>query len=177
LCISCRDPTSFEQAVQFAEQQISKIHQEYVKFCSERGYTIPKLKEVKAICDHPHTSAPWHAAKFDHHQSQAAGAGGSKDTSGSRPGAGMNGTSGAGGPMGNGAMGGGGGGNNQFGGGNGVSNGYNTNSGNRNSGGPGAMDGFNAGGSISKGYGKGYGGMGKSGPSSYGYGAPGGPGS
>lgn len=44
----------------FNEQQITKIHNEFIRFCQERGYTIPKLNEVKAICDHPHTSAPWH---------------------------------------------------------------------------------------------------------------------
>lgn len=71
LCISCRDATCFEQAVQFAEQQITKIHAEYQRFCAERNYPAPKLKEVKAICDHPHTSAPWHQAKFDQHYAYA----------------------------------------------------------------------------------------------------------
>merc|ERR1719422_1130551 len=44
LCISCRDAHCFEQAVQFAEQQIAKIHQEYVSFCSHHGYPPPNLR-------------------------------------------------------------------------------------------------------------------------------------
>lgn len=67
LCISCRDATCFEQAVQFAEAQIGKIHNEYVQFCSERNWPAPVLKRCVAVCDHPHTTAPWHQSKFDHH--------------------------------------------------------------------------------------------------------------
>lgn len=59
LCISCKDGTSFEQAVQFAEEQIRKLHADYIKFCRERGMPPPNLGRVRAICDHAHTTAPW----------------------------------------------------------------------------------------------------------------------
>jgi hypothetical protein len=63
LCISCRDAQCFEQAVQFAEQQIAKIHQDYIQFCQQSGYPVPNLRPCHAVCDHPHTTAPWHAQK------------------------------------------------------------------------------------------------------------------
>lgn len=66
LCISCRDAGCFEQAVQFAEQQIAKIHQDYIQWCQQQGYPTPNLRPCHAVCDHPHTTAPWHATKvFD----------------------------------------------------------------------------------------------------------------
>lgn len=59
LCISCRDPTCFEQAVSFAETQLKKIHAEFREMCQEKGYPDPQLKEVHAVSDHPHAgSAP-----------------------------------------------------------------------------------------------------------------------
>jgi len=59
LCISCRDPTCFEQAVAFAETQLKKIHTEFREMCQEKGYPDPQLKEVRAVSDHPHAgSAP-----------------------------------------------------------------------------------------------------------------------
>jgi len=54
LCISCRDPTCFEQAVQFAEAQLQKIHQEFKEMCKEKGHPEPQLNEVRAVSDHPH---------------------------------------------------------------------------------------------------------------------------
>jgi hypothetical protein len=75
LCISCRDATCFEQAVQFAEQQLVKIHQDYTKFCEERGYKVPQLKPVKAVSDHPHASAPWREPAFQEGDWSKAGSG------------------------------------------------------------------------------------------------------
>lgn len=57
LCISCRDPTCFEQAVQFAETQLKKIHQEFREMCQEKGYPVPELKDVRAVSDHPHAGS------------------------------------------------------------------------------------------------------------------------
>eukprot|EP00397_Hematodinium_sp_SG-2012_P016445 GEMP01016776.1.p1 GENE.GEMP01016776.1~~GEMP01016776.1.p1 ORF type:complete len:375 (+),score=66.88 GEMP01016776.1:318-1442(+) len=57
LCISCRDPTCFEQAVQFAEAQLKKIHQEFREMCTEKGYPDPQLKDVRAVSDHPHAGS------------------------------------------------------------------------------------------------------------------------
>lgn len=59
LCISCREPQCFEQAVTFAEQQLLRIHEDYKQFCVDRGYPIPELAPPKAVNDHAHASAPW----------------------------------------------------------------------------------------------------------------------
>lgn len=43
LCISCRDQASFERAMQYAEQQLQKVHSEYKAFCSSKGWPVQDL--------------------------------------------------------------------------------------------------------------------------------------
>merc|ERR1719201_1614557 len=47
LCISCQDQLSFDKAVQYAEQQLQKVHAEYKAFCEQRGIPIPDDLVVK----------------------------------------------------------------------------------------------------------------------------------
>merc|ERR1719198_1901088 len=44
LCISCRDQAAFDKAVDFAEQNLQKIHSEYKAFCVQRGREEPQLQ-------------------------------------------------------------------------------------------------------------------------------------
>lgn len=46
LCISCRDQTAFDKAVQYAETQLQKVHSDYKAFCQQHGKPVPDL-EVK----------------------------------------------------------------------------------------------------------------------------------
>merc|ERR1712060_24693 len=43
LCISCQDQAVFEEAVQYAEAQLNKVHNEYKAFCQEKGLAVPEL--------------------------------------------------------------------------------------------------------------------------------------
>mmetsp|Transcript_57691 Transcript_57691/g.185391 ORF Transcript_57691/g.185391 Transcript_57691/m.185391 type:complete len:374 (-) Transcript_57691:651-1772(-) len=43
LCISCRDQTAFEKAVQYAEAQLQKVHSDYKAFCQQEGRPVPEL--------------------------------------------------------------------------------------------------------------------------------------
>jgi len=43
LCISCRDQMSFEKAVQYAESQLQKVHNDYKSFCQQKGRPVPEL--------------------------------------------------------------------------------------------------------------------------------------
>merc|ERR1719454_2713240 len=47
LCISCKDQGSFEKAVQYAENQLQKVHAEYKAFCQSKGMPIPDDLVVK----------------------------------------------------------------------------------------------------------------------------------
>lgn len=43
LCISCRDQSAFDKAVQYAENQLQKVHSDYKAFCQQEGRPIPEL--------------------------------------------------------------------------------------------------------------------------------------
>merc|ERR1719277_1917767 len=43
LCISCCDQPAFDRAVQSAEAQLKKVHEDYKKFCQEQGRPVPEL--------------------------------------------------------------------------------------------------------------------------------------
>lgn len=43
LCISCRDQAAFDKAVQYAEQQLQKVHSDYRTFCQQEGKPVPEL--------------------------------------------------------------------------------------------------------------------------------------
>lgn len=43
LCISCQDQQCFERAVQIAEQQLEKVHNNYRMFCAQKGMPVPDL--------------------------------------------------------------------------------------------------------------------------------------
>jgi len=47
LCISCQDQASFEKAVQYAENQLQKVHNEYKAFCEQKGMPVPDNLVVK----------------------------------------------------------------------------------------------------------------------------------
>jgi hypothetical protein len=47
LCISCQDQASFEKAVQYAENQLQKVHNEYKAFCQQKGMPVPTNLVVK----------------------------------------------------------------------------------------------------------------------------------
>merc|ERR1719221_102960 len=41
LCISCQDQTVLEEAIHEAEQQMRKVHADYVAHCEKQGLPIP----------------------------------------------------------------------------------------------------------------------------------------
>eukprot|EP00747_Dinoflagellata_sp_TGD_P028431 gnl/TRDRNA2_/TRDRNA2_133266_c1_seq1.p1 gnl/TRDRNA2_/TRDRNA2_133266_c1~~gnl/TRDRNA2_/TRDRNA2_133266_c1_seq1.p1 ORF type:complete len:264 (+),score=61.40 gnl/TRDRNA2_/TRDRNA2_133266_c1_seq1:2-793(+) len=43
LCISCRDNGAFERAVQMAETQLRKVHNDYKAFCQQKGQPAPDI--------------------------------------------------------------------------------------------------------------------------------------
>eukprot|EP00929_Paragymnodinium_shiwhaense_P029894 TRINITY_DN17046_c0_g1_i1.p2 TRINITY_DN17046_c0_g1~~TRINITY_DN17046_c0_g1_i1.p2 ORF type:complete len:389 (-),score=114.97 TRINITY_DN17046_c0_g1_i1:198-1364(-) len=43
LCISCSEQMAFEKAVQFAQQQLQKVHSDYVVYCQQNNMPIPEL--------------------------------------------------------------------------------------------------------------------------------------
>lgn len=43
LCISCRDQAAFDRAVEYAEMQLQKVHNEYKAFCVQKGEAEPEL--------------------------------------------------------------------------------------------------------------------------------------
>lgn len=43
LCISCTDPAAFETAVQYAEGQLQKVHNEYRTWCQQHNKPVPEL--------------------------------------------------------------------------------------------------------------------------------------
>ncbi|CAK0839670.1 unnamed protein product [Prorocentrum cordatum] len=43
LCISCCDQTAFDKAVQYAEAQLQKVHNDYRSHCAEKGRPVPEL--------------------------------------------------------------------------------------------------------------------------------------
>jgi len=43
LCISCQDQASFEKAVQVAESELQKVHEDYKAFCQAKGCEVPDL--------------------------------------------------------------------------------------------------------------------------------------
>jgi len=44
LCISCRDQAAFDQAVEFAEMHLKKVHTEFKAFCVQKGRAEPQLQ-------------------------------------------------------------------------------------------------------------------------------------
>lgn len=44
LCISCRDQAAFDQAVEYAESHLQKVHSEYKAFCVQKGHAEPDLQ-------------------------------------------------------------------------------------------------------------------------------------
>jgi len=59
LCISCKDATAFEAAVQFASEQINRIRQEFCRHCEDSSLEVPQYEACRPISDHAHTVAPW----------------------------------------------------------------------------------------------------------------------
>mmetsp|Transcript_111203 Transcript_111203/g.208466 ORF Transcript_111203/g.208466 Transcript_111203/m.208466 type:complete len:385 (+) Transcript_111203:112-1266(+) len=43
LCISCRDKAAFDRAVQYAEAQLQKVHNDYKAWCAQNGHPVPEL--------------------------------------------------------------------------------------------------------------------------------------
>jgi len=43
LCISCCDQIAFDKAVQYAETQLQKVHNDYRAHCAEKGQPVPEL--------------------------------------------------------------------------------------------------------------------------------------
>lgn len=43
LCISCKDSSAFDKAVQFAESQLQKVHADYKAWCVSKGKPVPEL--------------------------------------------------------------------------------------------------------------------------------------
>lgn len=44
LCISCRDQAAFDRAVEYAEMQLQKVHNEFRAFCAQKGRPEPQLE-------------------------------------------------------------------------------------------------------------------------------------